>query len=83
MKCGKIIASKAKLAQSIQDKIKPKANCTKAITQPTFMPFLTFYTHLQSSVSACTPYLEGDVLLPRYLNSIHVKMLVCLTTGMM
>lgn len=32
MKYGKIIASKVKLAQSIQDKIKPKANFTKAIT---------------------------------------------------
>lgn len=32
MKCGRIIASKVKLAQSIQERIKTKANCIKAIT---------------------------------------------------
>lgn len=73
MKCNKILLPKLSWHNPYKIELKQKQTAPKQLHNQSLSRLSTFHTPLQSHVSFCTLYLEKDVLLPRYLNSIHVK----------
>lgn len=70
MKCSKIIASKVKLAQSVQDRTETRANSPRRsiIDLYSSSDIIYIFTKLSFYI-----LLESDGLLFIYLNSVHVK----------
>lgn len=70
MKCSKIIASKVKLAQSVQDRTKTRSNAPSSSRTNLYPSSDIVYTFTKLSFYSL---LESNGLLFRNLNSIHVK----------